>query len=60
MKKYEYTLSTRVPKFVADSMSSICASMNVNESDFVRKSLVKEIQRHENADSNTQIQLEYI
>ena len=60
MKKYEYTLTTRVPRLVADSMSSICSSMNVNESDFVRKSLVKEIQRFENAENNSQIQLEYV
>ena len=34
--------------------------MNVNESDFVRKSLVKEIQRYEKADNISQIQLEYV
>jgi len=60
LKKYEYTLNTRVPQLVAESISSICATMNVNESDFVRKSLVKEIQRYEKADNISQIQLEYV
>ncbi len=47
MKKYEYTISTRVPQVVADEMKKICDSANVNESDFVRKSLISEIKKND-------------
>jgi len=60
MKKYGYQLSTRVPKVVADSMFSICESMNVNESDFVRKSLVSEIQKFESSEENSINKFEYL
>ena len=60
MKKYEYTLSTRLPQSIADTMSSICESVGVNESDFVRKSLVAEIQRFESADERTTNKFEYV
>ena len=60
MKKYSYTLCTRVPQVVAESMSSICETMQVNESDFVRKSLIKEIKRFETSDNITSNQLEYL
>jgi len=60
MKKYTYQLSTRLPKVVADSMFSICESMEVNESDFVRKSLIAEIQRFENSLENSVNKFEYI
>ena len=47
MKKYDHTITTRVPRIVADEMKKICDSANVNESDFVRKSLISEIQKHD-------------
>ena len=50
MKKYEYQLRTRLPKVVADYMKDVCENMNVNESDFVRKSLVAELKKHEISD----------
>ena len=60
MIKYDYQLSTRLPKVIANTMFSICENMNVNESDFVRKSLISEIEKHENADKNTISRFEYI
>ena len=50
MKKYEHTITTRVPRIIADEMKKICESVNVNESDFVRKSLITEIQKHDVSD----------
>ena len=47
MKKYGYTISTRVPQVLADEMKKICDSGNFNESDFVRKSLISEIEKHD-------------
>ena len=47
MKKYEHTITTRVPRVVADEMKKICEDANVNESDFVRRSLISEIQKHD-------------
>ena len=60
MKKYQYTLSTRLPQSIADTMTTICESVGVNESDFVRKSLVAEIRRFENAEANTDKRFEYV
>ena len=50
MKKYDYQLRTRLPQVMTDHMKDICDSMNVNESDFVRKSLISELQKHEISD----------
>jgi hypothetical protein len=47
MKKYDYTISTRVPQVIAEEMKKVCDSANVNESDFVRQSLITELKRHE-------------
>ena len=60
MKKYQYTLSTRLPQSIADTMMTICESVGVNESDFVRKSLIAEIQRYENAEASTSNRFEYV
>ena len=45
MKKYTYTLNVRVPETVADSMKKICNQFTINESDYVRKSLVNSIEK---------------
>ena len=47
MKKYGYTLTTRLPEVLANSMKGICEELGVNESDLVRKSIATEIQRLE-------------
>ena len=49
LKKYEHTLTTRLPNILVESMKDICSQLNVNESDFVRKSLAAEIQRMQQA-----------
>ena len=50
MKKYDTQLRVRLPKVVADCMKDVCDTMNVHESDFVRKSLVAELRKHEISD----------
>ena len=50
MKKYDYQLRTRLPQVLADYIKDVCEDMNVNESDFVRKSLIAELKKHEISD----------
>jgi hypothetical protein len=47
MKKYGYTLTTRLPEVLADSMKGVCKELSINESDLVRKSIAQEILRLE-------------
>jgi hypothetical protein len=51
-------LTTRLPDILVESMKDICSQLNVNESDFVRKSLAAEIQRMQQ--SETINKFEYI
>lgn len=60
MKKYSTNLSIRLPEVIAEPLKSICTQLKVNESDFVRKSLISEIQRFENSDNNMTNRFEYI
>ena len=60
MKKYDTILTTRLPLIIAEEMKTICDQMKCNESDFVRKSLISEIERHSAAEANTINRFEYI
>ena len=39
MKKYTYQSSVRMPEEVRDCMSRVCENYNINESDYIRKSV---------------------
>ena len=49
MKKYGYTLTTRLPEVLMKSMKDLCTDLSINESDLVRKSIAMEIQRIESS-----------
>ncbi len=58
MKKYGFTLSTRLPDVLVTSMKGVCEELKINESDLVRKSIATEVQRLESSDYNNKF--EYI
>jgi len=60
MKKYSTNLSVRLPEVIAEPLKTICSQLQCRESDFVRKSLISEIQKFENSDNNLTNRFEYI
>ena len=51
MKKYGFTLTTRLPDVLVTSMKGVCEEFSINESDLVRKSIATEVQRLESSDT---------
>ena len=51
MKKYGFTLTTRLPDVLVTSMKGICEEYSINESDLVRKSIATEVHRLEQCDN---------
>ena len=43
MKKYEHQLSLRLPKQLSDGLTKVCENYNVNESEYIRKSVAKNL-----------------
>ena len=44
MKKYDYQTCIRMSSNLKDSMTEICDTYQINESDYIRKSLLQSIQ----------------
>ena len=44
MKKYDYQTCIRMSSNLKDSMTEICDTYQINESDYIRKSLMQSIQ----------------
>ena len=44
MKKYDYQTCIRMSSNLKDSMTEICDTYQINESDYIRRSLAKMIQ----------------
>ena len=55
MKKYNYQTCIRMSENLRDSMQTICDTCQINESDYIRKSLMQSVQEDlkltENADT---------
>ena len=45
MKKYTYQTCLRMPEVLRESMQTICDTYQINESDYIRRSLVQSVQR---------------
>ena len=45
MKKYTYQTCLRMPENLRESMQTICDTYQINESDYIRRSLVQSVQR---------------
>lgn len=52
MQKYTYQTSIRMPETLRESMKDICDTYQINESDYIRRSLAQSVQ---NDMKNTQI-----
>ena len=53
MKKYDYQTCIRMSSNLKDSMTEICHTHQINESDYIRKSLMQSVQEDLKNTQNT-------
>ena len=53
MKKYDYQTCIRMSSNLRDSMQTICDTYQINESDYIRKSLMQSVQEDLKNTQNT-------
>ena len=53
MKKYNYQTCLRMSSNLRDSMQTICDTYQINESDYIRKSLMQSVQEDLKNTQNT-------
>ena len=53
MKKYDYQTCIRMSYNLKDSMTEICDTYQINESDYIRKSLMQSVQEDLKNTQNT-------
>ena len=53
MKKYNYQTCIRMSSNLRDSMQTICDTYQINESDYIRKSLMQSVQEDLKNTQNT-------
>ena len=60
MKKYEHQLSLRLPKQISDGLTQICQTYQINESDYVRRSLAEKLRNDLRLSTEEQNRLQYV
>ena len=60
MKKYEHQLTLRLPKQLSDGLSEVCRTYQINESEYVRRSVAEKLVTDLQMSKEEQNKLSYV